>query len=128
LNAVDTNVLVRIIVQDDPAQSERAAAFCRQGVLVSLTVAMETEWVLRSRYKMDRETILKHFNLMVEGQDLYFENLAGFAWVLERYAEGADFADMIHLLASLGTEGFGSFDQSLVAEAGDATPVPIVLV
>jgi len=55
---VDTNVLVRYLVRDDPAQFERARRLIsrevdtREPVLVSLLVLLETEWVLRSRYDL----------------------------------------------------------------------------
>jgi predicted nucleic-acid-binding protein len=128
MNAVDTNVLIRLIVQDDPAQEERAKAFCRLGVSVSLTVSMEMEWVLRSRYKLHREAIIQSFHVLIATSDCHFENLESLKWGLMRYRQGADFADMIHLASSQGAEGFGSFDRSLARDAGDSAPVPIMLV
>jgi predicted nucleic-acid-binding protein len=48
--ALDTNVLVRLLVNDDPAQAELAAACidASVGCFVPITVALELEWVLRS--------------------------------------------------------------------------------
>ena len=51
MRAVDTNVLVRALTQDDPAQAKRALAFMSaHQVFVPVTVVLELEWVLRSRY------------------------------------------------------------------------------
>jgi predicted nucleic-acid-binding protein len=47
--AVDTDILVRYLVEDDPIQTDRAEAVLRSGaVLVPSTVLLETAWVLRS--------------------------------------------------------------------------------
>ena len=57
---IDTNVLVRLLVEDDAEQTRRARGFVarafEQGdpVVVSLLVLIETEWVLRSRYGFDK--------------------------------------------------------------------------
>ena len=51
MRAVDTNVLVRALVQDDPVQARRALALLsHHQVFVPVTVILELEWVLRSRY------------------------------------------------------------------------------
>ena len=50
--AVDTNVLVRLLTGDEPAQTARARAiFERETVLLAKTVILESEWVLRRRYR-----------------------------------------------------------------------------
>jgi predicted nucleic-acid-binding protein len=49
VNAPDTNVLVRLLVVDDPAQTARASSMFEQGdILILKTVLLEAEWVLRS--------------------------------------------------------------------------------
>ena len=52
--ALDTNVLVRLVTGDDATQAKRAAARFETGdaFFVSLTVALELEWVLRGAYKL----------------------------------------------------------------------------
>lgn len=51
MRALDTNVLVRALVQDDAAQARRAQACVgAQPVFIPVTVILELEWVLRSRY------------------------------------------------------------------------------
>jgi len=62
--ALDTNVLIRFLVRDDEEQFERAERLIRRAaragepVFISLLVLLETEWVLRSRYKLSKAEIL----------------------------------------------------------------------
>lgn len=57
--AVDTNVLVCLLVRDDEAQFNAAKRLVEQAeaasepLLIVLGALLETEWVLRSRYKLD---------------------------------------------------------------------------
>ena len=61
--AIDTNVLVRLLVRDDEAQYSAArrlvdeAAAADEPVLIVLGALLETEWVLRSRYQLDKAGI-----------------------------------------------------------------------
>ncbi len=54
----DTNVLVRIVVADDPSQTEAAGAVLHEAALqggawISQVVIVETVWALSSRYRFD---------------------------------------------------------------------------
>lgn len=58
--AVDTNVVVRLLTNDDPAQARRAAAFfADHEIFIAVTVLLETEWVLRHAYDLERSAILR---------------------------------------------------------------------
>jgi len=59
--AVDTNVLVRVITNDDSGQAPLAARLLNRHdkVFISKTVLLELEWVLRSAYKIGAAHILK---------------------------------------------------------------------
>ncbi len=125
MKAIDTNILVRLILEDDAEQVSRAQALCAAGVLVPLTVTMETEWVLRSRYKLNRESTFQFLLSFVESANFHFSREAGVRWALDRYRAGADFADMIHLLDAHDADGFATFDEILAVEAGPNTPLPV---
>ncbi len=57
--AFDTNLLVRIAVNDDLKQAELAEQLLDSNeVFVPRTVLLETEWVLRSVYKKSRTELL----------------------------------------------------------------------
>lgn len=53
MNAIDTNVLVRLLVADDMTQAQQAAALIDSGqaFFVPITVVLELEWILRGFYK-----------------------------------------------------------------------------
>lgn len=58
--ATDTNVIVRLLVNDDRRQTERAVAvFESERIFVPKTIILEVEWVLRYCYGLEREAIAK---------------------------------------------------------------------
>jgi predicted nucleic-acid-binding protein len=77
---LDTNVLVRFLVRDDEEQFERAQRLIRREaqagvpVLVNHLVLLETEWVLRSRYKLSKAEILGAFSDLMSAVDVSFED------------------------------------------------------
>jgi predicted nucleic-acid-binding protein len=125
MRALDTNILLRLMIQDDPAQLHAARALLSSSFFVPNTVFMETEWVLRSSYRLDRQTIADHFLDLLGSPMLSVENEDGLRWALGRFRGGADFADMIHIVASLGAAAFVTFDRALAGDAGEDTPVPV---
>jgi predicted nucleic-acid-binding protein len=80
---IDTNVLVRLLVSDDPAQTRRARSLIEKAladdepVLISTLVVLETEWVLRSRYAFDRAGVHGLFRRMLQARELSFEDEEG---------------------------------------------------
>ncbi len=120
MHAVDTNVLVRALVQDDPVQSEKVAAIFRSGadLLITLTVLLETEWVLRRLYKRSFPEIADAFRAllslpMVRVMQRDIVELA-LEWALE---QGLDFADAMHLAQSQDAARFLTFDRRFVSRA-----------
>jgi predicted nucleic-acid-binding protein len=100
---LDTNVLVRWIVDDDPRQATRVQRLFEevreQGVplFVPSTVMLELEWVLRSRYRSDKSTVLGAFNALLETQELEFQDEPALERALSLYRQSsADFADCMH--------------------------------
>ena len=77
---IDTNVLVRFLVRDDPEQFERARRLIRrelgggETVLISLLVLLETEWVLRSRYNVAKAEIVAALSALLDAVELEFED------------------------------------------------------
>ena len=66
MRAVDTNVLVRLIVRDHPEQVTAAENFVKPGAWVSLPVLMETVWVLQSVYGLTRRRIVTVVGMLLE--------------------------------------------------------------
>lgn len=75
--AIDTNVLLRYLLQDDKTQSKCASAVILgdQSVLVTDVVLAETIWTLKGkRYNLDKESIIKVVNSLFEEPNLVFED------------------------------------------------------
>lgn len=125
MKAVDTNVVVRVITADDPRQNEIARDIVRTGAFITSGVWIETEWVLRSAYRLSRDEISDAFTglLMTEGIEVGDRN--GVWWAIERYRLGADWPDMIHLIDSAELPAFVTFDQDIPAQAGPYAPLKI---
>jgi predicted nucleic-acid-binding protein len=125
--AVDTNVIVRYLVEDDVGQTDRAEAVFRSGaVLVLKSVLLETEWVLRSSYRLDRARISDGLRRLIRLPGIEVEDDAAVAQAFVWFERGLDFADALHLASSHGAAAFATFDRGLHRRAralGDATPV-----
>ena len=100
---LDTNVLVRWLVGDDDDQAARAqrlfdaARTSQVPLFIPGTVALELEWVLRSRYLFDKAIVLQTFNALLETQELEFQGEAALERALHLYRQGnAEFADCLH--------------------------------
>lgn len=116
--SVDTNVLARLIVNDDPEQGKRAAMLLkREDIFVAKTVLLELEWVLRGAYKIDRATILKALLGVLGLPNVTAEDSARVAAALGDYEAGLDFADALHLASSIGADRFVTFDEKLCKRA-----------
>lgn len=126
--AVDTNVLVRLVTNDDPVQSPRAARlFMKEDVFVSWTVLLEVEWVLRGAYNLPARTVQDAFERLASVPSVKFENAAALARALTWFAGGMDLADALHLAASAASvTGFHTFDKALARRARKLSAVPPV--
>ncbi|WP_439640274.1 PIN domain-containing protein [Nevskia sp.] len=116
---LDTNVLVRWLVDNDVEQSAlaakrfRMAARQQQPLFVPATVALELEWVLRSRYRFAKADIQRAFNAMLETRELLFQSEDAIERALHAWRNGnADFADCLHagLCRAAGHAPLMSFD------------------
>lgn len=127
MRAVDTNVVVRLIVKDDSELRAAARALLRDGTFVSRAVPMEAEWVLRSVYRFDRQNIGEAIAdlLALAGVDTADTELL--LWALDRYRAGADWADMLHLIDARDQGAFLTFDRDLARSAGPDAPAAVHL-
>ncbi|TXH71511.1 MAG: type II toxin-antitoxin system VapC family toxin [Thiothrix sp.] len=96
--AFDTNLLVRLAVNDNETQADLAEQLISNNeVFISRTVLLETEWVLRSVYKKPRSDIAAFFENTLITENILIENAAEIEHALAWYKLGADFADALHL-------------------------------
>ena len=119
--ALDTNVLVRFLAQDDDAQFQVAAGLiegCTSDApgYVCREVMIELVWVLERAYKYSREEIAEALLSIVTASQLSVENAQDIASVVNLYRkEGYDFADLMIRQAAQRTENrvLKTFDQKL---------------
>ena len=125
MKSVDTNILARWITRDDPIQSPLADRVMQTPAYVPLTILIELAWVLTDSYGFDRALLNSTLRAMLEVDTITIASEAGVRWALDRHAAGADFPDMVHLVASHGTDAFLSFERRLATLAGPDSPVPV---
>lgn len=75
--AVDTNVLLRYLLEDDARQSKKASSIItgKNSVLVTDIVLAETIWTLKGKkYRLDKEAIIKVVNSLFSESNIIFED------------------------------------------------------
>jgi predicted nucleic-acid-binding protein len=124
--AADTNILVRYLKKDDPAQAQLAKNLLdNQDVLVTTSVMLETEWVLRTLYKIKADELARALrflaglpHIVVEDPDLIMQAIT---WL----EAGMDFADAIHLGKAAGCEALITFDKDFIRAANRLGTIPV---
>jgi len=75
--AVDTNVLLRYLLDDDAAQSKKASSIIagNSNILITDIVLTETIWTLKGKkYNLDKESIIKVINTLFSEPNIIFED------------------------------------------------------
>jgi len=118
--ALDTNALVRYVVEDDVAQLAAARRLIRkcvsegQALFVPVTVTLELEWVLRSSFEYAKDEVMQVLSSLFSAAELTFESERALEVALQLYRKGpADFADCLHiaLAAQAGELPLWTFDK-----------------
>lgn len=116
--ALDTNVVVRFVTNDEPKQASRARKVIEtDDVLIPASVLLESEWVLRAAYGFDADAIRKAFQGLMGLPTVHVESSERVAMALGWYEAGLDFADALHLASSSGADQFATFDEKLLRRA-----------
>ncbi len=119
--AVDTNIIVRYLTADHAEQSPRARAIIDgQPVFVAVTVALETEWVLRSAYGYSRVVAAKAIRAFLGLPTVTIEDADLVATSLDLAEDGMDFGDALHLVRTMQCDGFVTFDRKFIKAAQTA--------
>ena len=118
MHAVDTNVLVRLLTGDDVEQTKRVAAlFKKEIIFIPKTVLLETEWVLRRLYCLERKAAVSVLRKVSGLANVEIENPLVVTQALQWCDAGMDFADALHLASSHGSAKFATFDVRLKKSA-----------
>lgn len=122
--AVDTNVVVRLVADDDAKQAAAARrVFAAGPVWLSKTVLLETAWVLKSVYGLTQTQIRDAMTNLLGFDHVQAEDEASVSSALELTAQGLDFADAMHLVGLPTGVRFLTFDRKLVRRATRAKNV-----
>jgi predicted nucleic-acid-binding protein len=129
--ALDTNVLVRFLVQDDDGQTARVQTLLQRAIdrglscYVSDVALCELVWVLERSYKIHREEIGQGLHQLLRARHLLFSSTDHLFRALEAYtSRRGDFADYVirEHARSAGCESVATFDKALLAEQGFMAP------
>lgn len=123
--ALDTNVLARFVLADDPVQHQAAkAAMSKPALFISTTVLLELFWLMVKIHRLPKAAVLQTFADLVRLPNVTLEQPALVARALEWAAGGVDFGDALHLASARDCEALISFDRRFArrAEALGASP------
>ena len=128
MRAVDTNVLVRLAVRDDPSQVAAAEAFVAAGAWVSQLVLLEFVWVLESVYELGAKELASAVDILLNHAQLTVEGSEVVTGALQRYqgTSGVSFSDclVLEVARKAGHVPLGTFDRRLAKLPG-ATRVDV---
>ena len=117
MRAVDTNLLVRLLVRDDVAQVTVAEAFVENGAWVSHLVLVETLWVLDAVYERTAAQIAKAIELLLNHNSLTLQDADVVASALESFQArpSLGFSDcmVLEIARKVGHLPLGTFDKGL---------------
>jgi predicted nucleic-acid-binding protein len=122
---IDTNVFLRVFIDDDGPQHAGAVALVRtQGqVFVGTVVIVEAVWALRSLFKFPKEKLVNFINTVLEADAFVLENREVLERAMFAFAVGkAGFADYV-IVETARHRGIGqvfTFDRALARAEGAA--------
>jgi predicted nucleic-acid-binding protein len=123
---LDTNVLVRYFIQDDPEQTRRTTRLIdsltpSEPGWIGLAIFMELDWVLSNVLKVKKDRVVEIFDLLLASQELVVENAETVRKALQLYRfRNTDFSDCL-IAASAKAAGCSrtvTFDRIAARDAG----------
>lgn len=113
--AIDTNVLVRLIVEDDPVQTIAAQTRVAGGGWVSHVVLAESAWVLSSIYGLQRPELINTIETLLQHRDVAFEDRAVVTEALNHFRrlKRVEFSDclILEIARKAGHAPLATFDR-----------------
>jgi predicted nucleic-acid-binding protein len=126
VTGLDTNVLVRYVMQDDPRQSPRATRLieslsAEDPGFVPVVALVELTWVLSGSYGLNRAQIAQVLEALLRSKELLVDRAELVTQALSRFsAGGADFADALieRVAFDAGCSTTMTFDAGAARSAG----------
>jgi predicted nucleic-acid-binding protein len=125
--ALDTNVLVRYLAQDDPAQfaaAKRLVGRCLNvglSLFVPVTVVLKLDWVLRTNFGFAKGDVLQALSALFSAPEPALESERALEVARQLFRENtADLADCLHiaLATQAGQQPMGTFDKGAAKVSG----------
>ncbi len=117
MRAVDTNILVRLLVRDDAAKVKVAENFIEKGAWVSNLVLVETLWVLDAVYERSPSQLAKAIDLLLNHETLTVQDAdvvtAALGHCRERPTLGFSDCLILEIARKAGHLPLGTFDKNL---------------
>jgi predicted nucleic-acid-binding protein len=117
MRAVDTNVLVRLVVRDSPEQVRLAESFIASGAWVSHLVLAEAMWVLDAVYDRTPGQIAGAIDMLLNHKDLTIQDAEVVTTALEHFRKSpaSGFSDclVLEIARKAGRTPLGTFDRAL---------------
>ena len=112
--AVDTNIVVRLLVNDDARQGAAARRlFESDEIWIGVTVLLETAWVLESVYDLSADETVKALQRLLGLPNVRAEDPGAVAAALDAAGRGLELADALHLMRAPRDAEFVTFDRAL---------------
>lgn len=122
MRAVDTNVLVRLLVRDDARQVKLAEAFIDGNAWISHLVLAETMWVLESVYGRTPAQLSAALEILLEHETLTLQDADTVAAAVQNFKRKPvlGFSDclVLEIARKAGHTPLGTFDKGLAKLAG----------
>jgi predicted nucleic-acid-binding protein len=122
MRAADTNLVVRLLVRDDPDQVPAAQAFVAGGTWVSLVVLVETAWVLSTTYRLGPAAIVQGIEMLLNDQDFILQDPETVTAALRTFRArpklGFNDCLILEIARKAGHLPLGTFDRELARVDG----------
>jgi predicted nucleic-acid-binding protein len=116
--AIDTNVLVRLLVGDNPAQGKASQKlFASEDIFIPDSVLLETEWVLRAAFELSPDDVCTALRKVCGLPNVAVSDGPLVAQVIDWHEAGFDFADAFHLALSKNQDTLKTFDAGFIKNA-----------
>ena len=125
--AIDTNIIVRFLTQDDDVQYEKAYEIFRKNeIVIPDTVIQETEWVLRYSYTFNPSDVCDAFRKLFGLENVHLQNPYLVLLAIEWYENGLGFSDAIHLAQSQHVSRLVTFDSKFIKRSKGLSKCSVV--
>ena len=125
--AVDTNVIVTFLTgRDDPSRDKIRDLMSRHLILVTATVLLESEWVLRAVYHVSREAVYQAFRRLQALPNVAFSPPDAVEKALLWNSGGLDLADALHVSLSTEADQFVTSDRPFIRRSAGLGVMPNV--